>query len=147
MVLQALQSEQWSLICLCLKSVCMHPQRQLSSHPKALDLFSQIKGNGTMLDVIAHTAIIDAYANIGQPKEVSSTCRCSPPCPSTARYLGLFFLINFVLLQHRPPSTFVLLRVCSSSGTRTMQQVPSRNQNRNMQVPNQTRPVCIPSPY
>ncbi|KAG9460044.1 hypothetical protein H6P81_004552 [Aristolochia fimbriata] len=36
---------------------------------EALELFSQIKDKGQMPDVIAHTAVIEAYANAGQPKE------------------------------------------------------------------------------
>lgn len=36
---------------------------------EALELFSQIKDKGHMPDVVAHTAIIEAYANAGQPKE------------------------------------------------------------------------------
>lgn len=36
---------------------------------EALHLFSQIKDKGTMPDVVAHTAVIEAYANAGQPKE------------------------------------------------------------------------------
>ncbi|KAI9099012.1 hypothetical protein K1719_024779 [Acacia pycnantha] len=36
---------------------------------EALALFGQIKDKGQMPDVVAHTAIIEAYANAGQPKE------------------------------------------------------------------------------
>ncbi|KAL5068921.1 hypothetical protein RYX36_019808 [Vicia faba] len=36
---------------------------------EALELFGQIKDKGQMPDVVAHTAIIEAYANAGQPKE------------------------------------------------------------------------------
>lgn len=36
---------------------------------EALELFSQIKDKGQMPDVVAHTAVIEAYANAGQPKE------------------------------------------------------------------------------
>lgn len=36
---------------------------------EALELFSQIKDKGHMPDVVAHTAILEAYANAGQPKE------------------------------------------------------------------------------
>ncbi|XP_004495833.1 uncharacterized protein [Cicer arietinum] len=36
---------------------------------EALELFGQIKDNGQMPDVVAHTAILEAYANAGQPKE------------------------------------------------------------------------------
>ncbi|KAJ4721834.1 putative Pentatricopeptide repeat-containing protein [Melia azedarach] len=36
---------------------------------EALELFSQIKNNGHMPDVVAHTAVIEAYANAGQTKE------------------------------------------------------------------------------
>ena len=36
---------------------------------EALELFSEIKDKGHMPDVVAHTAIIEAYANAGQPKE------------------------------------------------------------------------------
>ncbi|XP_027367182.1 pentatricopeptide repeat-containing protein At4g38150-like [Abrus precatorius] len=37
---------------------------------EALELFGQIKDKGQMPDVVAHTAILEAYANAGQPKEV-----------------------------------------------------------------------------
>jgi pentatricopeptide repeat protein len=36
---------------------------------EALELFAQIKDKGHMPDVVAHTAVIEAYANAGQPKE------------------------------------------------------------------------------
>lgn len=36
---------------------------------EALALFGQIKDKGQMPEVVAHTAIIEAYANAGQPKE------------------------------------------------------------------------------
>lgn len=36
---------------------------------EALELFSQIKDKGQMPDVVAHTAVIEAYANAGQAKE------------------------------------------------------------------------------
>ncbi|GLT43422.1 hypothetical protein SLA2020_173720 [Shorea laevis] len=36
---------------------------------EALELFSQIKDKGHMPDVVAHTAVIEAYANAGQSKE------------------------------------------------------------------------------
>ncbi|KAI4349841.1 hypothetical protein L6164_010390 [Bauhinia variegata] len=36
---------------------------------EALELFGQIKDKGHMPDVVAHTAVIEAYANAGQPKE------------------------------------------------------------------------------
>ncbi|KAK7278093.1 hypothetical protein RJT34_23118 [Clitoria ternatea] len=36
---------------------------------EALQLFGQIKDKGHMPDVVAHTAILEAYANAGQPKE------------------------------------------------------------------------------
>lgn len=36
---------------------------------EALELFSQIKDKGQMPDVVAHTAVIESYANAGQPKE------------------------------------------------------------------------------
>ncbi|CAI0626696.1 unnamed protein product [Linum tenue] len=36
---------------------------------EALELFSQIKDKGQMPDVVAHTAVIEAYANAGQSKE------------------------------------------------------------------------------
>ncbi|KAJ7977778.1 Pentatricopeptide repeat-containing protein [Quillaja saponaria] len=36
---------------------------------EALELFSQIKDKGHMPDVVSHTAVIEAYANAGQPKE------------------------------------------------------------------------------
>ncbi|KAL8027297.1 hypothetical protein ABFX02_14G086400 [Erythranthe guttata] len=36
---------------------------------EALELFSQIKDKGHMPDVVAHTAVIEAYVNAGQPKE------------------------------------------------------------------------------
>ncbi|XP_016460558.1 uncharacterized protein LOC107784022 [Nicotiana tabacum] len=36
---------------------------------EALELFSQIKDKNQMPDVVAHTAVIEAYANAGQPKE------------------------------------------------------------------------------
>ncbi|KAK4273349.1 hypothetical protein QN277_021769 [Acacia crassicarpa] len=36
---------------------------------EALALFGQIKDKGQMPDVVAHTAIIEAYANAAQPKE------------------------------------------------------------------------------
>lgn len=36
---------------------------------EALELFSQIKDKNQMPDVVANTAIIEAYANAGQPKE------------------------------------------------------------------------------
>ncbi|XP_016473875.1 uncharacterized protein LOC107795709 [Nicotiana tabacum] len=36
---------------------------------EALELFSQIKDKSQMPDVVAHTAVIEAYANAGQPKE------------------------------------------------------------------------------
>lgn len=36
---------------------------------EALELFGQIKDKGQMPDVVAHTAILEAYANAGQPKE------------------------------------------------------------------------------
>lgn len=36
---------------------------------EALELFSQIKDKGQMPDVVAHTAVIEAYVNAGQPKE------------------------------------------------------------------------------
>lgn len=36
---------------------------------EALELFSLIKDKGEMPDVVAHTAVIEAYANAGQPKE------------------------------------------------------------------------------
>ncbi|EXB57577.1 hypothetical protein L484_022684 [Morus notabilis] len=35
----------------------------------ALELFAQIKDKGEMPDVVAHTAVIEAYANAGQTKE------------------------------------------------------------------------------
>ncbi|XP_061371000.1 pentatricopeptide repeat-containing protein At4g38150-like [Gastrolobium bilobum] len=37
---------------------------------EALELFRQIKDKGQMPDVVAHTAILEAYANARQPKEV-----------------------------------------------------------------------------
>ncbi|XP_051132580.1 pentatricopeptide repeat-containing protein At4g38150-like [Andrographis paniculata] len=36
---------------------------------EALELFSQIKDRGQMPDVVAHTAVMEAYANAGQAKE------------------------------------------------------------------------------
>ncbi|KAL6964540.1 hypothetical protein U1Q18_035592 [Sarracenia purpurea var. burkii] len=36
---------------------------------EALELFGQIKDKGHMPDVVAHTAVIEAYANAGQAKE------------------------------------------------------------------------------
>lgn len=36
---------------------------------EALELFSQIKDKGQMPDVVAHTAVVEAYANAGQAKE------------------------------------------------------------------------------
>lgn len=36
---------------------------------EALELFSQIKDKGQMPEVVAHTAVIEAYANAGQAKE------------------------------------------------------------------------------
>ncbi|XVE60824.1 hypothetical protein DITRI_Ditri05aG0157700 [Diplodiscus trichospermus] len=36
---------------------------------EALELFSQFKDKGQMPDVVAHTAVIEAYANAGQCKE------------------------------------------------------------------------------
>ncbi|PON69541.1 Tetratricopeptide-like helical domain containing protein [Parasponia andersonii] len=36
---------------------------------EALELFSQIKDKGNMPDVVAHTAVVEAYANAGQTKE------------------------------------------------------------------------------
>lgn len=36
---------------------------------EALELFGQIKDKGQMPDVVAHTAILEAYVNAGQPKE------------------------------------------------------------------------------
>lgn len=36
---------------------------------EALELFSQIKDKGQMPDVVAHTAVIEAYVNAGQAKE------------------------------------------------------------------------------
>ncbi|XP_071701209.1 uncharacterized protein [Rutidosis leptorrhynchoides] len=36
---------------------------------EALELFSQIKDKGHMPDVIAHTAVIEAYVNAGKPKD------------------------------------------------------------------------------
>lgn len=36
---------------------------------EALELFSQIKDKGNMPDVVAYTAVIEAYANAGQSKE------------------------------------------------------------------------------
>lgn len=36
---------------------------------EALELFSQIKDKGNMPDVIAHTAVMEAYVNAGQGKE------------------------------------------------------------------------------
>ena len=36
---------------------------------EALELFSQIKDKGHMPDVVAHTAVVEAYANAGQTKE------------------------------------------------------------------------------
>ncbi|XP_075520619.1 uncharacterized protein LOC142553938 [Primulina tabacum] len=36
---------------------------------EALELFSQIKDKGQMPDVVAHTAVMEAYVNAGQPKE------------------------------------------------------------------------------
>ncbi|KAA8536672.1 hypothetical protein F0562_029150 [Nyssa sinensis] len=36
---------------------------------EALELFGQIKDKGNMPDVVAHTAVIEAYANAGQGKE------------------------------------------------------------------------------
>ncbi|XP_076911556.1 uncharacterized protein LOC143569563 [Bidens hawaiensis] len=36
---------------------------------QALELFSQIKDKGHMPDVVAHTAVIEAYADAGKPKE------------------------------------------------------------------------------
>ncbi|KAL8205955.1 hypothetical protein R6Q57_009506 [Mikania cordata] len=36
---------------------------------EALELFSQIKDKGHMPDVVAHTAVIEAYAAAGKPKE------------------------------------------------------------------------------
>lgn len=36
---------------------------------EALELFAQIKDKGHMPDVVAHTAVVEAYANAGQSKE------------------------------------------------------------------------------
>lgn len=36
---------------------------------EALELFSEFKDRGQMPDVVAHTAVIEAYANAGQSKE------------------------------------------------------------------------------
>lgn len=36
---------------------------------EALELFSQMKDKGQMPDVVAHTAVIEAYVNAGQAKE------------------------------------------------------------------------------
>lgn len=36
---------------------------------EALELFAQIKDKGHMPDVVAHTAVLEAYANAAQPKE------------------------------------------------------------------------------
>lgn len=36
---------------------------------EALELFSQIKDKGQMPDVVAHTAVVEAYVNAGQAKE------------------------------------------------------------------------------
>nr|XP_043622148.1 pentatricopeptide repeat-containing protein At4g38150-like [Erigeron canadensis] len=36
---------------------------------EALELFSQIKDKGHMPDVVAHTAVIEAYASAGKPKQ------------------------------------------------------------------------------
>ncbi|WKA02563.1 hypothetical protein VitviT2T_020738 [Vitis vinifera] len=36
---------------------------------EAMELFAQIKDHGHMPDVVAHTAVIEAYANAGQSKE------------------------------------------------------------------------------
>ncbi|XP_052193168.1 pentatricopeptide repeat-containing protein At4g38150-like [Diospyros lotus] len=42
---------------------------------EALELFSQIKDKGHMPDVVAHTAVIEAYAGAGQPKEALKVYR------------------------------------------------------------------------
>ncbi|XP_043702844.1 pentatricopeptide repeat-containing protein At4g38150-like [Telopea speciosissima] len=36
---------------------------------EAMELFAQIKDKGAMPDVVAHTAVVEAYANAGQSKE------------------------------------------------------------------------------
>ncbi|GFY89228.1 tetratricopeptide repeat (TPR)-like superfamily protein [Actinidia rufa] len=42
---------------------------------EALELFAQIKDKGQMPDVVAHTAVIEAYANAGQAKEALKVYR------------------------------------------------------------------------
>lgn len=42
---------------------------------EALQLFAQIKDNSHMPDVIAHTAVIEAYANASQPKQALAVFR------------------------------------------------------------------------
>ncbi|KAF2300321.1 hypothetical protein GH714_011943 [Hevea brasiliensis] len=52
---------------------------------EALELFSQIKDKGHMPDVVAHTAVVEAYANAGQSKEALKGMR-----PNAATYTAVF---------------------------------------------------------
>ncbi|WJX13442.1 hypothetical protein P8452_03831 [Trifolium repens] len=59
---------------------------------EALELFGQIKDKGQMPDVVAHTAIIEAYANAGQPKETLKAYMrmlASGVCPNAYTYAVL----------------------------------------------------------
>lgn len=41
---------------------------------EAMELFSQMNDKGNMPEVIAHTAVVEAYANAGQCKEALKVC-------------------------------------------------------------------------
>jgi pentatricopeptide repeat protein len=59
---------------------------------EALELFGQIKDKGQMPDVVAHTAIVEAYANAGQPKEALKAyirMLASGVCPNAYTYAVL----------------------------------------------------------
>ncbi|CAJ2628918.1 unnamed protein product [Trifolium pratense] len=59
---------------------------------EALELFGQIKDKGQMPDVVAHTAIVEAYANAGQPKEALKAYMrmlASGVCPNAYTYAVL----------------------------------------------------------
>lgn len=59
---------------------------------EALELFGQIKDKNQMPDVVANTAIIEAYANAGQPKEALKAYMrmlASGVCPNAYTYTVL----------------------------------------------------------
>jgi len=70
---------------------------------EALELFSQIKDKNQMPDVVANTAIIEAYANADQPKEALKAYMrmlASGVCPNAYTYTvlikGLAFDAKFL---------------------------------------------------